>query len=279
MQSLKTVGLLLLLYFGTNWQMTKSGRPTMGNTDSSANAITNNGNGPSTESTTMLSRYFSSATESKPKFKVKLSKDEKIQQLLENEIKSREADIKMLRIRATHNRQMMMADLKNGNKQNAYQYHKTTKSIELQISKIQACVSKLNAELSAIYEHAMHARTMDLMKQTSRHFVNSSVSSAGSVENAIAYADALADAHAAVEEVGDALNFSGSTTISADDDEEWQSILKSIEEPPDTTSKHAPAYSPPVVDVGLFPATPLKEDVLHTPKATQNVSIPNSVHF
>ena len=47
---------------------------------------------------------------------VKPTKDEKMQNLLETEIKSREADIKMLRIRANHNRQMMMTDLKNNNK-------------------------------------------------------------------------------------------------------------------------------------------------------------------
>lgn len=217
----------------------------MGNTDSSAAAVTNNGDGPSTESTTILSRYFSSASDghAKSKTKTKLTKDEKIQNMLETEIKSREADIKMLRIRANHNRQMMMSDLRNGNKKNAYQYHTTVKSIELQISKIQACVSKLNKELSAIYEHAMHARTMDLMKQTSRHFVKSSAASAGSVENAIAYADALADAHAAVEEVGDALNYDGSSTLAPDDDEEWLQILKSME-PEKDSAETTPAYTP-----------------------------------
>ena len=154
----------------------------MGNTESSsASGVTDKGNGPETKATSMLSQYFSSAGSTTAKLswrKSKQTKDEKIQSLLENEIRSREADIKMLRIRANHNRQMMMTDLKNGNKKNAYQYHKTVQSIELQISKIQSCIGKLNKELNAIYEHAMHARTMDLMKQTSRHFVNSSVSSA-----------------------------------------------------------------------------------------------------
>lgn len=166
-----------------------------------------------------LASFFSN-TSSKVKETPTEDKDTKLQHALENEIAKRNADIKMLKMRNKDHVSQMNAELASASTDAAYQHHVASKNIKAQIQQIQVCMAKLQKELSALYTHKMHASTMALMKATSRHFVKSTAA-AGSVDNAIEYADNLADAHSTVEEVADALTYGDTTEV----DDSWQKIV------------------------------------------------------
>lgn len=166
-----------------------------------------------------ITSFFSNTT-LKVKGTAAEDKDTKLQRALENEITKRNADIKMLKMRNKDHVSQMNAELILANSDAAYQHHVASKNINAQIQQIQVCTAKLQKELSALYTHKMHASTMALMKATSRHFVKSTAA-AGSVDNAIEYADNLADAHSTVEEVADALTYGDTAEV----DESWQKIM------------------------------------------------------
>lgn len=220
----------------------------------------NNDSRPGVVPESPLTSFFSTQTSAlKAKTKPAEDKDSKLQRALESEIQKRNADIKMLKMQCKDHANQMNTELQASNKSAAYQHHKATVNLNAQISQIQMCTAKLQKELMALYTHKMHASTMALMKQTSRHLVKSTAS-AGSVENAIQYADAIAEAHSTVEEVSDALNYGDADT----DDDSWQQVLSDfndkkqaqIHSSEDTVSLVAAAAPAPLTKPQLPPTAP-----------------------
>jgi hypothetical protein len=204
------------------------------------------------ERETPLASFFNSNNTNPNRTKSE-DKDVKLQRALETEISKREADIKMLKMRRKEHETLMRAELAANNRSAALQHYTMKKQLDAQINQIQVCTAKLNKELTALYTHKMHASTMALMKQTSRHFVKTTAA-AGSVDNAIMYADALADAHSTVEEVSDALDY-GDRTQTDETDEGWQQVLQEF----NTKSQTPPNESIDLQNTAPVPTTALPQ--------------------
>ena len=171
-----------------------------------------------------------------------------LQVRLQSGIKSRETECRMIRVKIKQSEESRSLAFARKDTSAARVHHADVVSHRAQINAVKASIRTLENELQKMYTAAMHKETMQLMKDSAKHLYKVNAGPA-TVENAIAYTDALADAHANIEEVGDILQADAGNA--PPDDAEWLALLAEHTSSPAVTPaapQPAPAYPPvPVV--------------------------------
>jgi hypothetical protein len=210
-----------------------------------------------------LSSYWESTEKHKVAHKkaaAKLSKSEVLQSKLNAEISARQADIQILRLSLAASQARRAEELAAKNKEAAFLQHQDCMRTKQQIDLIDMCIRRLTKERTAMYTHAMHQDTMKLMKETARHFVKDSAGM--NADHAVGYADALADAHVSMNEVGDIIT-QDDTASGAEVDDEWLQLCKQLE--PDHTQPAQPGVGRAVALPSPPPRAPTPPTALLPP--------------
>ena len=219
---------------------------------------------PATGPPASLSSYWASADKSNanPQAAAKLSKSEQLQSRLTAEIDARQADIKILRLRLKASQTRRSEELAAKNKDAAFLQHQDCMRTKQQIGMIDMCIRRLTKELTAMYTHTMHHDTMKLMKEAARHFVKDSVGM--NADHAVGYADALADAHVSMNEVGDIIT-QDETASAAEVDDEWITLCKQLEADNNNNELNVPTVVTPANVV--LPSPPQQHPAPSAPSA------------
>ena len=188
-----------------------------------------------------------------------------LQVRLQSGIKSRETECRMIRVKIKMSEDSRTASFKRGDNANARVHHADVVASRVQIVAVQSSIRTLENELQKMYTAAMHKETMQLMKDSAKHLYKVNAGPA-TVDNAILYTDALADAHATIEEVGDILGLPAADD--APDDAEWLALVAAHESQPPAVAvparngNDAPAYPTVPNNRPEMPTAPLQHAVL-----------------
>lgn len=168
---------------------------------------------------------YMGAEQSAPASKIPpVAKRPSVQTKLQEGVASRQRECSMITLKIKTADERMQACLAQKDYTEAKRWHSDIFGYKEHLNAVHASLRALEKQLVKLGLASLHKDTMQLMKDSAKHMYTVS-SGAVTAENAIRYTDALADAHADVEEVGSILAHEENAGNSAVDDD-WATIMQ-----------------------------------------------------